>query len=121
MAVKPAGPVIVKRAVDPAQRIPPPRIASLEMKPRKVAVMGSFLTLVRETWKHLPQLVRFLLLHAAIGIGAGWLLLALLLWTDVNGVGTFDLGLGFLVCSPSRCLRQGSPSPSAERPPPLPS
>jgi len=53
-----------------------------------VAVMGSLLTLVRETWKHLPQLVRFLLLNAAIGIGAGWLLLALLLWTDVNGVGS---------------------------------
>jgi hypothetical protein len=32
--------------------------------------------------------VRFLLLHAAIGIGAGWLLLALLLLTDVNGVGS---------------------------------
>ncbi len=41
-----------------------------------------------EGWRTLPQLVRFLLLHAAIGIGAGWLLLALLLWTDVNGVGT---------------------------------
>ena len=41
----------------------------------------------RKTWKQFPQLVRFLLLHAAIGIGAGWLLLALLLWTDVSGVG----------------------------------
>ena len=50
--------------------------------------MGSVLKSVRKTWKQLPQLVRFLLLHAAIGIGAGWLLLALLLWTDVNGVGT---------------------------------
>ena len=54
----------------------------------KVAVMDSFLTRIRDTWKHLPQLVRFLLLHAAIGIGAGWFLLTLLLWTDVNGVGT---------------------------------
>lgn len=50
--------------------------------------MGSVLTRIRETWKQLPQLVRFLLLHAAIGIGAGWFLLALLLWTNVNGVGT---------------------------------
>jgi hypothetical protein len=50
--------------------------------------MGSLLTRIRDTWKHLPQLVRFLLLHAAIGIGAGWLLLALLLLTDVNGVGS---------------------------------
>ncbi len=50
--------------------------------------MGSVLTRIRETWKQLPQLVRFLLLHAAIGIGAGWLVLALLLWTDVNGVGS---------------------------------
>ena len=50
--------------------------------------MGSLLTRIRDTWKHLPQLVRFLLLHAAIGIGAGWLVLALLLLTDVNGVGS---------------------------------
>ena len=49
---------------------------------------GRFLTRIRDTWKNLPQLVRFLLLHAAIGIGAGWFLLTLLLWTDVNGVGT---------------------------------
>ncbi len=49
--------------------------------------MGSILARVRETWKRLPQLVRFLLLHAAIGIGAGWLLLALLLFTDVSGIG----------------------------------
>jgi hypothetical protein len=58
------------------------------MNRAEVAVMGSVLKRVRKTWKQLPQLVRFLLLHAAIGIGAGWLLLALLLWTDVNGVGT---------------------------------
>jgi hypothetical protein len=51
-------------------------------------MMGSVLKRVRKTWKQLPQLVRFLFLHAAIGIGAGWLMLALLLWTDVNGVGT---------------------------------
>ena len=50
--------------------------------------MGSLLTRIRDTWKQLPQLVRFLLLHAAIGIGAGWLVLALLLLTDVNGVGS---------------------------------
>ena len=49
--------------------------------------VGGVLKSVRKTWKQLPQLVRFLLLHAAIGIGAGWLLLALLLWTNVNGVG----------------------------------
>jgi hypothetical protein len=49
--------------------------------------MGRVLKRVRMTWKQLPRLVRFLLLHAAIGIGAGWLLLTLLLWTDVNGVG----------------------------------
>jgi hypothetical protein len=53
-----------------------------------VAVMDSFLTHFRDTWKHLPRLVRFLLLNAAIGIGAGWFLLTLPLWTDVNGVGT---------------------------------
>jgi hypothetical protein len=39
------------------------------------------------SWRALPQLVRFLLLHAGIGVCAGWLLLALLLATDVNGVG----------------------------------
>jgi hypothetical protein len=50
--------------------------------------MGIVLTRIRETWKQLPQLVRFLLLHASIGIGAGWFLLALLLWTNVNGIGT---------------------------------
>lgn len=41
---------------------------------------------IKEGWSDLPKLVRFLLLHAAIGIGAGWVLLALLLLTDVNGV-----------------------------------
>lgn len=50
--------------------------------------MRSFFASIRLTWKSLPQLVRFLMLHAAIGIGAGWLLLALLLFMDVNGVGT---------------------------------
>jgi hypothetical protein len=62
--------------------------SSLARTRAKVAVMRSALKRVRKIWKQLPQLVRFLLLHAAIGIGAGWLLLALLLWTDVNGVGT---------------------------------
>ncbi len=50
--------------------------------------MDRLLKHAQEGWRSLPQLVRFLLLHAAIGIGAGWFLLALLLWTDVNGVGT---------------------------------
>ncbi len=50
--------------------------------------MDRLLQHAREHWKKLPRLVRFLLLHTAIGIGAGWLLLALLLWTDVNGVGS---------------------------------
>ena len=50
--------------------------------------MKVFFSSVASGWKGLPQLVRFLFLHAAIGIGAGWLLLALLLATDVNGVGT---------------------------------
>jgi hypothetical protein len=49
--------------------------------------MNKVIGRVRQGWSDLPQLVRFLLLHAAIGIGAGWLLLALLLATDVNGVG----------------------------------
>lgn len=49
--------------------------------------MDGFVGRVRRGWSDLPQLVRFLLLHAAIGIGAGWLLLALLLATDVNGIG----------------------------------
>ncbi len=50
--------------------------------------MDRLLAQALEGWRSLPRLVRFLLLHAAIGIGAGWFLLALLLWTDVNGVGT---------------------------------
>ncbi len=49
--------------------------------------MSRLLKHVREGWNGLPQLVRFLLLHASIGISAGWLLLALLLWTNVNGLG----------------------------------
>ncbi len=49
--------------------------------------MGRLIRGVRQGWSDLPQLVRFLLLHAGIGIGAGWLFLALLLATDVNGVG----------------------------------
>jgi hypothetical protein len=49
--------------------------------------MKQLMRSVREGWSDLPKLVRFLALHAAIGIGAGWLLLALLLLTDVNGVG----------------------------------
>jgi len=39
-------------------------------------------------WNDLPQLIRFLGLNAGIGILAGWLLLVLILATDVNGVGT---------------------------------
>ncbi len=50
--------------------------------------MGRFLKHVRKGWRSLPQLVRFLVVHTGIGIGAGWFLLALLLWTDVNKVGT---------------------------------
>ncbi len=50
--------------------------------------MDQLLEHAREAWRSLPQLVRFLFLNAAIGIGAGWFLLALLLWTDVSGVGT---------------------------------
>lgn len=50
--------------------------------------MRFFFTPVRTGWRSLPKLVRFLFLHAAIGVGAGWLLLALLLFTDVSGVGT---------------------------------
>jgi len=50
--------------------------------------MGGFWKRVSEGWKSLPRLVRFLFLHAAIGIGAGWFLLAMLLLTDVNGVGS---------------------------------
>ncbi len=53
-----------------------------------VKVMDRSLKHALEGWRTLPQLVRFLFLHAAIGIGAGWFLLALLLWTDVNGIGT---------------------------------
>jgi hypothetical protein len=49
--------------------------------------MDKLITSAKRSWSDLPQLVRFLLLHAAIGIGAGWLLLALLLLTDVNGIG----------------------------------
>ena len=49
--------------------------------------MSRLLKHVREGWRGLPQLVRFLALHTAIGIAAGWLLLALLLLTDVNGLG----------------------------------
>ena len=50
--------------------------------------MGSFLKRIRETWKHLPQLVRFsFAAHRDRDLG-GWFVLALLLWTDVNGVGS---------------------------------
>ncbi len=55
--------------------------------PAKAYEMNKLIASVRQGWSDLPQLVRFLFLHAAIGIGAGWLLLALLLATDVNGVG----------------------------------
>lgn len=40
-----------------------------------------------ETWRDLPELVRFLAVHTGIGVSAGWLLLALLLGTDANGIG----------------------------------
>ena len=53
---------------------------------RKGRLMKQLMRSVREGWSDLPKLVRFLALHAAIGIGAGWLLLALLLLTDVNGL-----------------------------------
>ena len=49
--------------------------------------MRSVQKYIAETWRNLPELVRFLILHAAIGVGAGWFLLALLLGTDTNGIG----------------------------------
>ena len=54
----------------------------------KGRVTGNLLKQIHKGWKGMPQMVRFLALHTAIGMGAGWLLLALLLWTDVNGVGS---------------------------------
>ncbi len=44
--------------------------------------------MIVSTWKKLPRLVRFMLRHAALGILAGWLLLAGLLWADVGGLYT---------------------------------
>ena len=37
-------------------------------------------------WKSLPRLVRFVLRNAAIGIAVGWLLLGMLLWSDIGGL-----------------------------------
>ena len=39
-----------------------------------------------------PLLIRFLLLHAAIGIGAGWLMLAGLLATNAGGLANLVCG-----------------------------
>jgi hypothetical protein len=41
---------------------------------------------VRRWWRTLPRLVRFLLVNCAIGVSAGWLLLALLIATDTAGL-----------------------------------
>jgi hypothetical protein len=79
--------LITQRSVDPSQNVLRSPISWLAIVEAGEA-MGGFFTPLRLVWKSLPQLVRFLLLHAAIGIGAGWLLLVLLLWTDVNGVAT---------------------------------
>ena len=50
--------------------------------------MVKFFRNVKEIWRRLPELVRFLALNCAIGIGAGWFLLALLLMSDVSRIGT---------------------------------
>ncbi len=50
--------------------------------------MGSLPRKITEVWRAAPELLRFLALHTGIGIGAGWLLLALLLMTDANGIGS---------------------------------
>jgi len=43
---------------------------------------------VRGWWRTLPRLVRFLLVNCAIGIAAGWTLLAALIATDTAGLRT---------------------------------
>ena len=42
--------------------------------------------MIVRTWKSLPRLVRFMFRNAAIGILAGWLFLAMLLWSDIGGL-----------------------------------
>ena len=42
--------------------------------------------MIVRTWKSLPRLVRFMFRNAAIGIAAGWLFLAMLLWSDIGGL-----------------------------------
>jgi hypothetical protein len=43
---------------------------------------------MRDWWRKLPRLVRFLLVNCAIGIAGGWTLLAALLATDTAGLRT---------------------------------
>ncbi len=45
------------------------------------------LTPILTWWKSLPALLRLLALNGAVGVAAGWLFLAMLLLTDVNGIG----------------------------------
>ncbi len=39
----------------------------------------------------MPKLVRFVILHSALGVAAGWLIAAAVVWFDVNGFGTLVL------------------------------
>lgn len=36
----------------------------------------------------LPKLVRFVLINSAIGIGIGWFVAAVLVWSDIGGFGS---------------------------------
>ncbi len=47
-----------------------------------------FVEPMRRWWQTVPRLVRFLLVNCAIGIAAGWTLLAALLATDTAGLRT---------------------------------
>ncbi len=44
--------------------------------------MGISLKPIRDQWRTLPRLIRFLLVNCAIGIAGGWTLLAAMLVTD---------------------------------------
>ncbi len=50
--------------------------------------MRIILKAIRDWWRSLPRLLRFLAVNCAIGIAGGWTLLAALIVTDTAGLRT---------------------------------
>lgn len=40
----------------------------------------------------MPKLIRFLLIHTALGVAVGWLIAAAVVWFNLNGFGDLVLG-----------------------------